>query len=112
MEKDSTGLRKIVECVIKIPNNLYHTLSVKFPFFEYRFPIKDYPKSSLEFLEIIREELNNQNLCLQNAEYHSPRLNGFIPVRLTGTLYYAEERKGGLVGDIKWGSWKIVNFSI
>lgn len=102
-------LRKIGTSSIEIPDNLYHTLKVKIPSFEYRLPIKDYPKSDIEFLEVVDDELKNNDFCLQNPEYHSPKFWGFIPANITGTLYYAKREKKGLIGDIKWGFFKIIN---
>ena len=105
------NLRKLGKCSITIPDNLSYTLSIKIPYFEYRFPIKDYPESDIEFLEMVDSELMKQDFCLRNSEYHSPRLGKIIPAKVTGTLCYARGEDKGLVGDIDWRNMRIVSWS-
>ena len=102
-------MERIGTCSIKIPDNLCYTLRVEIPGFEYRFLIKDYPELDIEFLRIVNDELKNNDFCLRNPEYHSPKFWGLFPANITGTLCHAKSEEKGLVGDIKWSYFKIVN---
>ena len=104
-------MKKIGTCSIQIPDSLYQTLSIRIPALEYRFPINEYPETTIDFLELINSKLNETDFCLQNPEYHAPRLWGIIPAKVTGVLCYADEESKGFFGDIKWGDWRIIDWT-